>query len=150
MGSNEGAPRGSQKREIRFSDADAGASLPSVPRDVAPPVGELATIHQWAAQAGHVAPPVPGGGYRHRGDRFRGFDYRILIVHMKAHATAERPYVEGQMMTRAQYDALVAEAQGVTCGTASPMRELVESMEAHAGGFRPRAGAVAAAETKET
>jgi hypothetical protein len=139
MGSKEGSAGGARTtREIRFSDTDAGASLPVVPATVAPPTGERATMLQWAAQAGHIAPPVPKGGFRHRGERHRGFDVRILIVHLRAHATPERPYVEGQLMTRAEYDALVAEAQGVACGNASPARAAVESMVAWKGDFITR------------
>ncbi len=138
---NETKPAaGRVTKEIRFSDTDAGASLPAVPADVKPPTAgaERATLLEWAAQAGHIAPAIPKGGYTHRGDRFRGFDVRILIVHLKAHATPERPYVNGQLFTREEYDALVAEARGVTCGNASAMRDRVESMVPHRGGFVTR------------
>lgn len=134
MSKPESTGRG-RMREIRFSDTDAGAMLPKVsdPGEVAPASAddEVRPMLEWAKLAGHIAPPIPKGGYAHRGDRFRGFDVRILIVHLKAHGR----YVEGKTMTRAEYDALVAEARGVTCGNASPMRERVESVVAHRGGF---------------
>lgn len=129
-------------KEIRFSDTDAGASLPVVkdPGEVAAPTSddERKQLLEWAKLAGHIAPEIPKGGYKHRGDRFRGFDVRILLVHLKAHASKERPFYPNQTYTRAEYDALVKEAQSVPCGSSSPMRDLVESLEAHAGGFRPR------------
>ena len=139
MAGNEGAPVGSRKKEIRFGDGDAGASLPQLPADISPPKGEKATLVEWAKQAGHVPPPIPRGGYARRGDRFKGFDVRILLVHMKAHATPDKPFYENALYTREEYDALVKEAQGVACGSASPMRDQVEALEAHAGGFRERA-----------
>lgn len=140
MAANEGAPRGRATKEIRFSDTDAGASLPAIPADVKPPAAgaERATLLEWAKQAGHVPPPVPRGGYTRRGDRFKGFDVRILLVHLRAHATPARPFYENALYTRDEYDALVKEAQGVPCGSASPLRDRVESLEAHNGGFRPR------------
>lgn len=133
MGSETGARRGSTTKEIRFSDKDAGASLPPIPADARPPVAGAtkATLPQWAAQAGHIPPPIPRGGYRHRGERFKGFDVRILIAHLRAHGR----YVEGVEMTREEYDALVLEARSVSCGSSSAMRDRVEALVPHKGGF---------------
>jgi hypothetical protein len=144
MSKTESTGRG-RMREIRFSDTDAGSMLPVVkdPGEVKAPesADEKKTLVEWAKLAGHIAPAIPKGGYAHRGDRFRGigraggFDVRILLVHMKAHATKERPFYENALYTRAQYDALVNEARNVACGSASPMRERVEAVVAHKGGF---------------
>jgi hypothetical protein len=151
----ETAPKLGALPEMHFSDKDAGSRLPTIPEGVKPPAASVdkATIDEWAAQAGHLPPRHPPGGYRHRGERPKGFDVRILHVHLRAHATKERPYYVNALYTREEYDALVKEARGVSLGNASEMRDRVESVVAYRGGFITReehARLTAAPSVKET
>lgn len=148
MGSKKAGAASGLKGEIHFSDLDAGASLPKTPapalEQIVPPEAptDKRTIPEWARLEGHVDPGPPPGGYQFRGQRFKGFDWRVLEVRLRA----QKRWIVGQLFTRDEYLKLVDEARSVPMSSGSGLRAQVEAMEPHKGGFRRRQAPKAAAE----